>query len=62
MVQGSKLYEAYRANASGGSGMQSQCLATWNLDAVYPADNRGDHCTSADASASLSGAFVKIGR
>ena len=49
VVQGTKLYEAYRANASGSSGLQSQCLAVWNLDAVYPEDNRGDHCTSADA-------------
>ncbi|MEO8162060.1 MAG: hypothetical protein ABI588_11640 [Arenimonas sp.] len=49
VVQGSKLYEGYRANASGASGMQAQCLAVWKLDAVYPASNRGDHCTSADA-------------
>jgi hypothetical protein len=49
VVQGSTLYEAYRANASGDTGLQSQCLAKWNLDAVYPASNRGEHCTSADA-------------
>ena len=49
VVQGNVLYEAYRANASGASGMQAQCLAVWKLDAVYPTDNRGDHCTSADA-------------
>ncbi|MFT3807559.1 Calx-beta domain-containing protein [Arenimonas sp.] len=49
VVQGNKLYEAYRANASGSSGLQAQCLAVWKLDAVYPIDNRGDHCTSADA-------------
>jgi len=49
VAQGNMLYEAYRANASGSSGMQAQCLATWKLDAVYPASNRGDHCTSADA-------------
>jgi hypothetical protein len=49
VVQGSNLYEAYRANASGGSGLQAQCLALWKLDFVYPDDNRGDHCTSADA-------------
>ena len=49
VVQGSNLYEAYRANASGGSGLQSQCLALWKLDFVFPDDNRGDHCTSADA-------------
>ena len=49
VVQGNKLFEAYRANASGTSGMQAQCLAVWKLDAIYPDSNRGDHCTSADA-------------
>ena len=49
VVQGDRLYEAYRANASGAGGLQSQCLAVWKLDQVYPADNRGEHCTSADA-------------
>jgi serine/threonine-protein kinase len=33
VVQGNTLYEAYRANASGASGMQAQCLAVWKLDA-----------------------------
>jgi serine/threonine-protein kinase len=49
VVQGSKLFEAYRANASGTSGLQAQCLAVWKLDGIYPDSNRGDHCTSADA-------------
>lgn len=49
VVQENFLYEAYRANASGSSGLQSQCLAIWKLDSVYQASNRGDHCTSADA-------------
>lgn len=49
VVQGNTLYEAYRANASGGSSLQAQCLAIWQLDFVYPDDNRGEHCTSADA-------------
>ena len=49
VVQGATLYEAYRANATGNSGLQSQCLAVWALDQVYPASNRGEHCTSADA-------------
>jgi serine/threonine-protein kinase len=49
VVQGSKLYEAYRANASGASGLQAQCLVVWRLDAIYPANGRGEHCTSADA-------------
>ncbi|MEP6632772.1 MAG: hypothetical protein ABJA62_01040 [Luteimonas sp.] len=49
VVQNNRLYEAYRANASGGSGLQAQCLALWKLDQLYAADNRGEHCTSADA-------------
>lgn len=49
VVQGDILYEAYRANASGTTGLESQCLAVWKLDRVYQASNRGDHCTSADA-------------
>lgn len=46
--QGNLLFEVYRANVTGGA-LQSQCLATWNLDTVYPPENRSDHCTSADA-------------
>lgn len=49
VVQGSRLYEAYQANASGPNGLQSLCLVVWELDRVYPADGRGEHCTSADA-------------
>jgi len=49
VVQGNRLYEAYRANASGTSGLQAQCLVVWKLDQRYAADNRGEHCTSADA-------------
>lgn len=49
VVQGDRLYEAYRANASGAGGLQAQCLAVWRLERAYPASNRGEHCTSADA-------------
>ncbi|KFN45026.1 hypothetical protein [Arenimonas oryziterrae] len=49
VVQGNRLYEAYRANGSGATGLQAQCLAIWKLDRVYPDNNRGEHCTSADA-------------
>lgn len=49
VVQDNVLYEAYRANASGGSGLQAQCLAIWKLDRIYQPSNRGEHCTSADA-------------
>jgi serine/threonine-protein kinase len=49
VVQGDTLYEAYRANALGETELQAQCLAIWQLDAVYPPEGRGEHCTSADA-------------
>ncbi|MEO1088255.1 MAG: hypothetical protein AAFY88_28835, partial [Acidobacteriota bacterium] len=48
-VQGRTLYEAYRSTASGGSQLESQCLAIWYLDGEYPPEGRGEHCTSADA-------------
>jgi hypothetical protein len=48
VTQGNLLYEVYRTTVSAGS-MQSQCLATWQLDVVYPPEGRGEHCTSADA-------------
>jgi hypothetical protein len=49
VVQDNVLYEAYRANASGTSGLQAQGLVIWKLDRIYPASGRGEHCTSADA-------------
>lgn len=49
VVQENVLYEAYRANASGSTGLQAQCLAIWKLDRIYEPSNRGEHCTSADA-------------
>ena len=49
VVQGDRLYEAYRANAVGSDGLEAQCLAVWQLERIYPASNRGEHCTSADA-------------
>lgn len=48
VVQGNTLYEAYRTTAVGDSQLQAQCLAIWQLDAVYPPEGRGEHCTSAD--------------
>ncbi len=49
VVQGDTLYEAYRATAPEPGVLQAQCLAVWQLDAVYPPQGRGEHCTSADA-------------
>lgn len=49
VVQGDTLYEAYHVSASGSTAIEAQCLAKWHLKAVYPAQGRGEHCTSADA-------------
>lgn len=49
VVQGDTLYEAYHVTADGANGLQAQCLVKWHLKAVYPAEGRGDHCTSGDA-------------
>ncbi len=49
VVQGDTLFEAYASTAGTGSTLETLCLAVWHLDAIYPDDLRGDHCTSADA-------------
>ncbi|ANB17528.1 hypothetical protein [Dokdonella koreensis] len=46
--QGSKLYELYSGNLSGGV-LDARCLTVWDLSVVYPPEGRGEHCTSADA-------------
>ena len=46
--QGNLLYELYSGNFSGGV-LNARCLAIWKLNAVYPPEGRGEHCTSADA-------------
>lgn len=43
-----RLYEMWRANASGSS-FQGGCQAVWDLRASYQPTLRGDCCTSADA-------------
>lgn len=43
-----KLYEMWRADIVG-STFRGGCLAVWDLTKVYPADGRGEGCTSADA-------------
>lgn len=48
VVQGNTLFEAYRTTGVGETQLQAQCLAVWQLDAVYPPEGRGEHCTSAD--------------
>ena len=39
----------YHATEDGENMLQAQCLAIWQLNAVYPPQGRGEHCTSADA-------------
>jgi serine/threonine-protein kinase len=48
VVTGNEIFEVYRANVTA-SGVESQCLARWRMDALYPPQGRGEHCTSADA-------------
>ncbi|MEP7044054.1 MAG: hypothetical protein ABI843_13405 [Dokdonella sp.] len=48
VVQGTQLFEAYRANVTSG-GLQTQCGVRWDLTRVYPAEGRGMQCTSVDA-------------
>ncbi len=43
-----KLYEMWRADIPGEE-FYGGCLAVWSMDEVYPADGRGDQCSSADA-------------
>jgi hypothetical protein len=46
--EGNTLYELYNGNLVGGT-LNARCLAVWQLNAVYPPEGRGEHCTSADA-------------
>jgi len=48
VVDGSTLYESYHSNVVTG-GLQTQCALRWDLTRVYPANGRGEQCTSADA-------------
>lgn len=48
VVQGNTLFELYNTTVNPTS-VEALCLATWQLDAVYPDTLRGEHCTSADA-------------
>jgi serine/threonine-protein kinase len=43
-----RLYEMWRANITG-STFSGGCLASWDMTRVYPAEGRGEQCTSADA-------------
>jgi hypothetical protein len=49
VVSGTTLYELREANVVPG-GVQSLCLATWNLARTYPPQNRGDQCIAASTS------------
>jgi serine/threonine-protein kinase len=43
-----RLFEMWRANIVGAD-FSGGCLAAWDMTRVYPADGRGEQCTSADA-------------
>ena len=44
-----KLYETYQADQLGPTRLASTCTVVWDLSRTYPADLRGQQCTSADA-------------
>jgi len=48
VVKDKVLYEVYSGDYDGAQ-IDALCLAKWDLEVVYPAVGRGDHCTSADA-------------
>jgi len=48
LVQDHMLYEVYQANLAS-SGLEAQCVVTWDLSKIYPPQGRGEHCTTADA-------------
>jgi serine/threonine-protein kinase len=48
VVLGNTLYESYQTGVDA-SGLHSTCMLKWHLNLVYPANQRGDGCTSADA-------------
>jgi hypothetical protein len=43
-----RLYEMWRADVRGGD-FNGGCLAVWDTSRVYPAEGRGEQCSSADA-------------
>ncbi len=48
VVDGNTLFESYQTTVNS-NGLNSLCLIQWRLDLVYPANGRGDGCTSTDA-------------
>jgi hypothetical protein len=48
VVDGNTLFESYQTTVNA-NGLNSLCLIRWRLDLVYPANGRGDGCTSTDA-------------
>ncbi len=55
---GKKLYEMWRAFTGSGNGFTGGCAAVWDLTKAYPANLRGDGCTSADAGGFPIGAML----
>jgi len=48
VVLGNALYESYQSGVDA-NGLHSTCVIRWHLNLVYPPEQRGDGCTSADA-------------
>jgi serine/threonine-protein kinase len=44
-----KLYEMWEANQVSATSWQGGCQVVWDMTKLYPANLRGDQCTSADA-------------
>jgi len=44
-----RLYETYQADLPSATRLSSTCTVAWDLARTYPADLRGQQCTSADA-------------
>jgi hypothetical protein len=52
-----KLYESYRTDYASNA-ITALCGIMWDTSKVYPADGRGDQCTSVDAAGLPAGALV----
>jgi hypothetical protein len=42
------IFETYQTNVADGK-IQTGCLIVWDMCTTYPANGRGEQCTSADA-------------
>jgi len=52
------MWESYLTNLNTQGQLQSTCIVLWNLSTIYPANGRGDQCTSCDAAGFPIGALL----